>query len=108
MGKCLVTSIGLLATTAFASAGLAAEAKGSKGEELFKKHCVACHANGGNTVNPKKTLARKDREANGVKTAKDVIRNMRNPGPGMTKFDEKTIPAKDAKAIADYVIKTFK
>ena len=108
MGKCLVTSIGLLATTAFASAGLAAEAKGSKGEELFKKHCVACHANGGNTVNPKKTLARKDREANGVKSAKDIIGKMRKPGPGMTQFDKKTISDKEAKAIADYIIKTFK
>lgn len=107
MRKCMLTAICLLAATALTSTGFAAEAKGSKGEELFKKHCAVCHANGGNTVNPKKTLARKDREANGFKTAQDVIRNMRNPGPGMTKFDEKTIPAKDAKAIADYVIKTF-
>ncbi len=107
MRKRLKTTVCLLAATALASTGFAAEAKGGKGEELFKKHCMACHANGGNIVNPKKTLARKDREANGIKTAKDVIRNMRNPGPGMTKFDEKTIPAKDAKAIADYVIKTF-
>lgn len=109
MRKCMLTAICLLATTALASTGFAAGgAKGSKGEELFKKHCVVCHANGGNTVNPKKPLTRKEREANGIKTAQDVIRNMRNPGPGMTKFDEKTIPAKDAKAIADYVIKTFK
>jgi cytochrome c6 len=33
---------------------------------------------------------------------------MRNPGPGMTKFDEKTLPQKDAKAIAEYIHKTFK
>ncbi len=30
------------------------------------------------------------------------------PGPGMTKFDKKTIPNRDAKAIADYIVKTFK
>ena len=32
---------------------------------------------------------------------------MRNPGPGMTKFDEKTIPEKDAHKIADYILKTY-
>jgi len=108
MRKYLTTTVCMLAATGLVSTGFAAEAKGGKGEDLFKKHCAVCHANGGNTVNPKKTLAKKDREANGVKTAQDVIRNMRNPGPGMTKFDEKTVPVKNAKAIADYVIKTFK
>lgn len=107
MRKCMLHAICLLAVTALASTGFAAEAKGSKGEELFKKHCTACHANGGNTVNPKKPLTRMEREASGVKSAQDILRKMRNPGQGMTKFDEKTIPAKDAKAIADYVIKTF-
>jgi cytochrome c6 len=33
---------------------------------------------------------------------------MRNPGPGMTKFDKKTISDKEARAIADYILKTFK
>jgi cytochrome c6 len=33
---------------------------------------------------------------------------MRNPGPGMTKFDKKEISDKEAKAIAEYVLKTFK
>ena len=108
MRKCVITTVCMLAVTGLASTGFAAEAKVSTGEELFKKHCAACHANGGNTVNPKKTLARKDLVTNGVKAAQDVIRNMRNPGPGMTRFDEKAIPAKDAKAIGDYVIKTFK
>lgn len=77
------------------------------GEALFTQHCAVCHAGGGNTVNPKKTLHRKDREANGVKTAEDIIGKMRNPGPGMTKFDENTIPDKDAKAIAEYVLNTY-
>ena len=107
MRKCIIMTVCMLAVTGLVSSGFAAEAKGSKGEELFKQHCAVCHPNGGNIVNPKKTLAKKDREANGFKTAQDVIRNMRSPGPGMTKFDEKIIPAKDAKAIADYVIKTF-
>ncbi|MCL5023678.1 MAG: c-type cytochrome [Nitrospirae bacterium] len=82
-----------------------AEAK--DGEALFKQHCSPCHPDGGNTVNPQKTLHKKDREANGVKSAPDIIGKMRNPGPGMTKFDEKTLPDKDAQAIAEYVLKTF-
>jgi cytochrome c6 len=78
------------------------------GEALFMQHCVACHPNGGNTVTPNKTLHQKVREANGVKTVDDIIMKMRNPGPGMNKFDEKALPDKDSKAIAEYVLNTFK
>ena len=78
------------------------------GEALFRQHCAVCHPDGGNTATPNKPLHQKEREANGVKTADDIIKNMRNPGPGMTKFDEKTIPDKDSKAIAEYVLNTFK
>ena len=78
------------------------------GEVLFRQHCAACHPNGGNTITPNKTLYQKDREANGVKTADDIIIKMRNPGPGMNKFDDKTISDKDSKAIAEYVVNTFK
>jgi cytochrome c6 len=82
-------------------------AKGSRGEALFKQHCSRCHPDGGNNVHPQKTLHKKDREANGVKSASDIIGKMRNPGPGMALFDEKTIPNKDAKKIAEYILKTF-
>jgi len=80
---------------------------GIRGEELFKQHCFPCHPDGGNVINPQKTLHKKDREANGVKTASDIVSKMRNPGPGMTKFDEQTIPDADAKEIAEYGLKTF-
>jgi len=87
-----------------------ADAKKGKidGKKEFQEHCAECHADGGNTVNPAKTLSKKDREANGVKTAKDITGKMRNPGPGMTKFEKTAISDKEAKAIADYIIKTFK
>ena len=97
---------GLLACAAVAA--VPAMALATSGEDLFKLHCAACHADGGNIINSKKTLKKADREANGVKTAKDIIGKMRQPGPGMTTFDAKTIPDKDAKAIADYILKTFK
>ncbi len=98
----LFIAVFILGSFAFA---VAKEA--SKGEKLFMANCKVCHPDGGNIVNPKKTLHKADREANGVTKVEDVIKRMRNPGPGMTKFDEKNYPDKDARAIAEYVLKTF-
>ena len=78
------------------------------GESSFKKYCAACHAGGGNIIRPAKTLHLKDREANGVKTAADIVRLLRNPGPGMPTFDAKSVPEAEAKAIAEYIIDAFK
>ena len=89
----------------FAEGVTAAEAKG---EALFKQHCSVCHVNGGNLITPAKTLSKKDREKNNIKTAAAIVKTMRNPGPAMTKFDSKTISEKDAEAIAEYILKTFK
>jgi cytochrome c6 len=36
------------------------------------------------------------------------VAKMRNPGPAMTMFDEKTLSDKEANAIAQYILKTFK
>lgn len=77
------------------------------GEALFIANCKVCHPDGGNIINPAKTLHKKDRAANSIKTADDIIKTMRNPGPGMTKFDEKMISNSNAKAIAEYILKTF-
>jgi cytochrome c6 len=88
--------------------GGAASAAGQPGETMFQQHCAACHPAGGNIITPQKTLKKKDMEANKIKTAEDVVKTMRNPGPGMTKFDAKTISDKDARQIAEYIMKTFK
>lgn len=93
-----------LAAPAFAAGGKDAK----KGEELFKQHCASCHADGGNIVNPKKTLGKEALKANGITDWKGIVKTMRNPGPGMTKFDAKAVPDKDAKKIAEYILKTFK
>lgn len=104
--------IGVLAVAAAlavpAAGVLAAEKKVSPGKKLFEQYCAACHPNGGNIINPTFALHKKDRDANGVKTAKDIVGKMRKPGPGMTAFDAKTISDKDAKEIATYIIMTFK
>ena len=107
--KCISVVV-MLALSSFAAAGLADTQKGGKidAKKEFETHCAVCHKDGGNLINPAKTLSKKDREANGVKTAKDIMKLMRKPGPGMTTFDSKTIPDKEAKAIADYIMKTFK
>ena len=64
------------------AAGLDAAQKESKGAKLFQQHCSACHPNGGNIIKPAETLHKKDRDAHGVKTAKNIVGKMRNPGPG--------------------------
>jgi cytochrome c6 len=81
---------------------------GKKGEELFNKHCAMCHPGGGNIVNPKKTLKQGALESRNIRNAADIVRIMRNPGQGMTKFNEKTIPEADAIQIGTYILKTFK
>ena len=78
------------------------------GEALFKQHCAVCHVDGGNLIVPQKTLRKKDREANNVKTVEAIVKTMRKPGPGMTAFNEKAISEKDAKTIAEYILTTFK
>ena len=93
----------------FGTAGFANEtAKEKSGRELFQLDCSVCHPDGGYIVNPQKTLHKKDLAANNIKKPGDIINKMRNPGPGMTKFDQKTISDKDAKKIGEYILKTFK
>jgi len=106
----LVAPVAMLTLGLFATAGLADTKKEGKldGKKEFDEYCSLCHKDGGNMITPTKTLGKKDREANGVKSSKDIIKLMRKPGPGMTPFDSKTISDKNARAIADYILKTFK
>lgn len=96
-----------IVSCAVVGASLAADKKIS-GEMEFKGHCAVCHPDGGNIVNPQKTLKKKDLSANGIKKPGDIVKKMRNPGPGMTAFDTKTVSDKEALAIAQYILKTFK
>jgi len=106
----LVAPVAMLTLGLFATAGLADTKKEGKldGKKEFDEYCSLCHKDGGNMITPTKTLSKKDREANGVKSSKDIIKLMRKPGPGMTAFDSKTISDKNARAIAEYIQKTFK
>lgn len=104
-----VASICLFITIACSGENPKKSAEESKvGEELYKLNCAVCHPNGGNVINKDKTLMRDDLAENGIKKPEDIVKIMRNPGPGMRKFDENTISDKDAMEIANFILKTFK
>jgi cytochrome c6 len=108
MKKVLTLSIAV-SLSLFVSLSFAVEkTKGRSGEALFKQHCAVCHPDGGNIINPSFTLHKKELGAHGITKPKGIINKMRNPGPGMTKFDRKTIPDAEAKEIAEYILGTFK
>jgi cytochrome c6 len=107
MKKIFVTVTALFFVIFFLSA-IGSAAKASPGEKSFVKNCAVCHANGENIINPSKTLHSKVLEMNGIKKPADIVEKMRHPGPGMTTFDRETIPDREAKAIAEYILKTFK
>ncbi len=105
----------LIVIVGFSAAIFAAEFERT-GEELFAQNCVPCHPNGGNILNPDKTLSRKDREMNNIRTADDIVKKMRNPGAfdfhpnkwsGMKVFDAEKLSDRDAIKIAEYIIQTF-
>ncbi|MDH4099637.1 MAG: c-type cytochrome [Nitrospirota bacterium] len=79
----------------------------ANGEEVFNKNCKSCHANGGNIANPKKTLKKADMDANNVKSADDVVKIIRAATKPMPSYDASKISDADAKAVAEYVLKTF-
>jgi cytochrome c6 len=77
------------------------------GEAGFAANCASCHRDGGNSINPARTLRRMTMHANGIKSARDIVRKMRNPGPGMPRFDKKELSDKEALQIAEYILKSF-
>jgi cytochrome c6 len=108
MKKVLLLALLGLLSLSITLACAAEKTKGKTGEALFKEHCAVCHPDGGNIINPQMTLHKKSLAENGITKPEGIINKMRNPGPGMTEFDEKTIPDEEAKKIAEYILETFK
>ena len=81
--------------------------KQKSGEALFNEYCAICHPNGGNIVSPEHPLHKEHLKTTKITTPEDIVHVMRNPGPGMTKFDEQTIPDRDALKIGEYILNTF-
>ena len=108
MKKMILFIVLVLGISGIAGMALAEKASSKiSGEAKFKELCVMCHKDGGNIVNPKKTLHKKDLEANNIKTVADIVKTMRSPGPGMTKYSEKVISNKEANEVAEYILNTF-
>lgn len=78
------------------------------GEKLFAQHCAVCHPQGGNIINPQKTLKKNDLEARNIKSEEELVAFFRAGASGMPKFDETAIPNNEAREIARYILKTFK
>jgi cytochrome c6 len=78
------------------------------GEELFRQLCNNCHPDGGNASDPEKTLHGSALRKNHITTPEDIVRIMRNPISRMIRFDAETIPDKEARTIAEYVLNTFR
>ena len=104
---CLVCAL-MIGAALFCRAVPVEAAAASPGEQAFLKNCAVCHPKGGNIINPAKPLNQKALASNGIRKPADIMGKIRNPGPGMTNFDEKTIPDATAKVIAEYILKTFK
>ena len=98
MKKTTLLTIAALSITAFAGSALAAE---NNAEALYKEKCAMCHPDGGNVMKPKETLK-------GLKDTKKIVKKIRKGGGGMTAFDKTAISDADAKALAEYIVKTFK
>jgi len=83
------------------------QATARSGEELFKQYCANCHPDGGNVSDPEKNLRRATLKAAHITRPEDIIRVMRRPESRMITFDQSTISDRDARAIAEYVLKAF-
>jgi cytochrome c6 len=80
----------------------------SRGEELFRQYCAACHPDGGNVSDPERTLRGPVLRSHHITRPRDIVHIMRTPISRMISFDAATLSDKDATAIADYVLYTFK
>ena len=78
------------------------------GEALYKQFCASCHPDGGNVNDPKMNLHGAAMRANRITTPDDVVRIMRTPISRMIRFDAAMLPDREARAIGEYVLKTFK
>jgi cytochrome c6 len=76
----------------------------TSGEQLFKENCAACHAGGGNIVNPKMPL----KGAPLLKTFATFLSQIRKPQPPMTAFPPTKISEKQARKLYDYILKQNK
>lgn len=98
----------LLITLTTIASGCTGSGDRASGAELFALHCASCHPDGGNTINPSRTLRRDVLRANNIVTPGDIVERIRKPGPGMPRFSPAVIPDRDALRIAEHVLASFR
>jgi cytochrome c6 len=80
--------------------GMTQETGAASGELLFKQNCAACHANGGNIINPKLPL----KGSPVLKTFASFLSQVRKPQQPMPAFPPSTISDAQAKGLYDYIL----
>jgi cytochrome c6 len=85
----------------FSAPAFAADA--GAGATVFSANCAACHAGGGNVINPAKTLTQKDLEANGKNSADAIATQVTNGNGAMPAFGGR-LSADDIQNVAAYVL----
>lgn len=83
------------------------EAGKFSGETLFKQFCSNCHPDGGNASDPERTLHGGALRKHHINKPEDIINIMRNPLSRMIRFDKTTLPDRDARAIAEYILEAY-
>lgn len=88
-------------------AATAQQARLNTGEALFKQYCAPCHPDGGNITDRQRTLRGAALRKNNIAKPEAIVNIMRHPISRMIRFDEATIPDKDALTIAEYILTSF-
>ena len=73
------------------------------GATVFSANCAACHAGGGNVINPAKTLSSADLEANGKNSSDAIVTQVTNGNGAMPAFGGR-LSADDIENVAAYVL----
>ncbi len=85
------------------SLGLVISAQ-TQADAIFDKHCSACHAGGGNIMNPAKGLSKANLDANSVNSV-DKIKALVTDGKAPMPAFGKMLSAKEIASVSSFVMK---
>jgi len=91
-----------------AGSGANTQEAGRDGKALFKQYCASCHPEGGNVSDPERSLYGSVLKKRHIDTPDDIVRIMRHPMSRMIRFDQATLSDRDARAIAEFILATYK
>ena len=101
----LLSVMAVIITSLFTIAGMTqGTAAPASAEQLFKEQCSACHAGGGNVVNPKMPL----KGGTLLETFTTFLSQIRKPQPPMPTFSPSQISDGQARQLYDYILKQNK